>query len=71
LETAVDTKSTVTLFDRANSQLQSTLSTQGTTMRCAFLPAMNKNLHAVFVTVCTSQVDPSGVSGSEDAGREM
>ena len=39
-------KGTVTLFDRANSQLQNTVFQHATTISYTFLSEMNKNLHA-------------------------
>ena len=33
-----------------------------TTTSCAFLPAMNKNLHAAFIKICTSSGDPLSLS---------
>ena len=32
------------------------------TTSCAFLPAMNKNLHAAFIKICTSSGDPLSLS---------
>ena len=52
------TKSTITLFDRANSKLQNIFFSIVTTIRCAFSPAMNKSLHAALVNICTSRGDP-------------
>ena len=59
MEAATDTKSTITLFDRANSQLQKNpyFSVLITTVSYA-LSAMNKNLHAVLRKICTSRADP-------------
>ena len=51
------TKSTITLCDRANSQLQKTFFDTVTTIRYTFLPAMNKSLHAVLIKICTSRGD--------------
>ena len=53
METTIDTKSTITLFDRANSQLQNTIF-QHSHHVSAFLPVMNKSLHVTLVTVHTS-----------------
>ena len=59
MEMTADTKRTITLFDRAHSQLQSTLFffNTVTTISYMLLPATNKSLHAVFVTVCASRSD--------------
>ena len=45
METSADTKSTITLFNRANSQLP-LFSNMITTISCALLPARNKSLYA-------------------------
>jgi len=42
METSTDTKSTIILFDRTNSQLQNTVF-QHITINYTFLPAVNKN----------------------------
>ena len=47
METTTATKSTITLSDRANPQLQNIV----TTISYAFLPVMNKSLHAVLVKI--------------------
>jgi hypothetical protein len=55
METTIDTKSTITLFDRANSWLQNTIFFYTvTTIGYALSPAMNKSLHAALVKICTS-----------------
>ena len=46
VETTTDTNSTITVFDRAYSQVQSTVFNTVATISYAFLPAMNKSLHA-------------------------
>ena len=58
METTTDMKKPITLFDRAKSPLQNTIFQHGHTISYVFLPAMNKSLHAVLVTVCTSRGDP-------------
>ena len=53
LETTRDTKNTITLFDRANSQLQNAIFFNiVNTISYVFSPAMNKSLHAVLVKTC-------------------
>ena len=51
METTIDTKSTIILFDRANSQLQNTIFNMVTTTSSAFSPARNNSLHAVLVKI--------------------
>jgi len=53
-------KSTITLFDRANSQLQNTLlfPITVTSISHVFSTVMNKCLHAALVTICTGRGDP-------------
>ena len=53
VETTTDTNSTITVFDRAYSQVQSTVFNTVATISYAFLPAMNKSLHAVLIKICT------------------
>ena len=57
METTTDTKSTITLFNRANSQLHNYFSVT-TTISCVFLPAMNMSLHAALLKISTSRGDP-------------
>ena len=55
METTTDTKSTITLFDRTNSQLQNTVfqfSNTVTTISYAFSSVMNKSLYATLVKIC-------------------
>jgi len=47
METTTDTKSVLTLFDGANSQLQNNSFNTIATTSYAFLPVMNESLHAV------------------------
>jgi len=47
-----DKKSTITLLDRANSQLENTTFQLLTTITYACLPAINKSLHAVLIKIC-------------------
>ena len=55
METATGTKTTITLFDRENFQLQNTIFFNiVTTTSYAFLPAMNRSLHAALVKIYTS-----------------
>jgi len=55
----VDTKRTIRLFNRTNSQSQNILFFNiVTTISYAFLPAVNKSLHAVLITICTSGGEP-------------
>ena len=59
VESITDTKSTLTLSDRGNSQLQNTIVfCIVTAISYAFLPAVNKSLHAMLVIICTSKCDP-------------
>jgi len=58
METTTDTKNTTTLFDRANPQLQNMFFDMVTTISCAFLPVMNKSLHAALVKICNRGGDP-------------
>ena len=51
-----DTKSTITLFDRANSQLQNTTVQHSHHLSCTVSLAM-KNLHVMLVKICTSEGD--------------
>ena len=58
--TTTDTKSTITLFDRANSQLKKIIIiiiifTQSPPS--AFSPLTNKSLHYVLIKICTSSGD--------------
>ena len=55
-------KSTITLFHRPNSQLQNTISNTVKTINYAFLPVMNKSLHAVLIKICASGDDPPSLS---------
>jgi len=50
MATTTSTKSRSTVFDRVNSQLQNTLFSIVTTISYAFLPAMNKSLHATLMS---------------------
>ena len=61
METTIDTKSTITLFDRANSQLQNTIF-QHSHHVSAFLSEMKKSLHAMLVKICASRNDPLSLS---------
>ena len=51
-------KSTSTLFDRANSHYERQFFIRVTTISYVFLPVMNKSLHATLVIPCTSGADP-------------
>ena len=57
METTTDTKSTITLCDRSNSRLQTTVFLVST-ISYAFSPAKNKSLHVTLVEICTSGGDP-------------
>jgi len=46
-----DTKITITLFDRANSQLQNIVFQRSTTITYAFSPVMNNSLHALLIEI--------------------
>jgi len=54
MENTTDSKSTVTLFDRAKSHLKNTI-LQHIAISYAFLPVMNKSLHTVIVKICTRE----------------
>ena len=55
MEIPTDTKSTITLFDRANSQPQTTfIFNIFTSISSAFSPLMNKSLHAALIKICTA-----------------
>ena len=56
-KTTTNTKSTTTILDKANFQLQYTIHTVSI-MSYAFSPAINKSLHAVFIIICTSRGGP-------------
>ena len=58
METATDTKSTITVFDRANSWLKRLFFNIAITIRYAFSPVVNKSLHAMLIKICTSIGDP-------------
>jgi len=49
METTTDTKSTIILFDRANSQLQNTIFQLITSITYAFSPVVNKSLPAALL----------------------
>lgn len=51
-DSVTDTKSTVTLFDRANSELQNTILLTVTSISFTFLPHMNKSLYAMLIKIC-------------------
>jgi len=57
METTTDTRSTIALLDRANSQLQNTVFNIVRTISYAFSPVMNKILHATPIKICTSAGD--------------
>ena len=52
METATATKSTITLFDRANSQLLSTLFQHSQHYYLYIFPELNKSPHAMLVIIC-------------------
>ena len=54
IETTMNTKSIITLFNGTNSQLQNTLFKHS----CAFLQQMNKSLHETFLIICILGGDP-------------
>ena len=58
-ETTTDRKSTITLFDRANSHLQNTIfQHHSTPPLTVFSSAINKSLHATLIKTCMSRGDP-------------
>ena len=57
METAADRKSTITLFERAHSQLWALLLNTVTTLSCVLLSAMNKS--------CTNGGDTVATTGTE------
>ena len=61
METTIDIKKTVTLFDWENCQLQKTIF-QHTTISSAFSPATNKSLHATLVKICTTRGHPTVIT---------
>ena len=60
METTTDMKSTITLFDRKNSQQKNKtlFFSIATTISYMFLPVMNKSLHTALVKIHTSGGDP-------------
>ena len=58
METAADRKNTITLFDRARSQLWALLFNTVTTLSCVLLPAMNKSCTNGGDTVATTGTQP-------------
>jgi len=54
MEPTTDTKSTIALVDRANSQLQNIVMA----ISYAFSPATNKSLHATLAKICTGRGGP-------------
>ena len=56
METTTDTKSTTVLFDKFSATEHYFFNTV-TTIRCAFVPVMNKSLCAALVKICTSGSD--------------
>jgi len=61
METATDTKNTITLLDRVNSELQNAVYIV-TTISYAFLPVKNMSLHATLMKISTSRGDPLPLS---------
>ena len=53
-----NTTDTITLFERANYHLQNLFFNTVTTISYVFSLAMNTNLHAMLIKVCTSRGDP-------------
>ena len=62
METQKNTMSTVTVLDRANSQLQTVFFNIVTTVSWAFLPLTNKCLRAVLPKMSTTRGDPLSLS---------
>ena len=56
METTTATKSTITTFERANSQLRNTVFQHSTNITYTFLPAMNRSLHASLVKFAPPEV---------------
>ena len=56
METTTDTKSTITVFGRAHSQLL--VFKVVTAVSYAFSPVTNKNLHGMLIKICTRGGDP-------------
>jgi len=56
MEKSTNTKNTITLFDRANSQLQNTILQIVMTITYAFSPVMNKSLHAAIIAAVPVKV---------------
>jgi len=53
METTIDTKSTITLFDRAHFSYKILFFDIVTTIGYALSPVMNKSLRAALVKICT------------------
>jgi len=60
MEATTDTKRPVTLFDKANFQLQNTIFQHDHIVMHGYIvsPLMNKSLHAVLVKICINGDDP-------------
>ncbi len=57
MEITINTGRKITLFDRANFQLQNNFFFHiVSTIGCAFSPAMNKNLYAPLVADCSDSI---------------
>ena len=52
METTTDSKRTIIVFHTANTELQNTFFNIVLTFSNAFLPGMNKSLHAVCIKIC-------------------
>ena len=59
METTVDTKSAITLFNRANSQLQNTIIQHSHHHKLCICTRGKQDLDAVLVKICTSCAQPS------------
>ena len=58
METTTDTTSTITLVDRANSQLQNSMWNVVITISYVFSPVKNRSLHATLIKTYNSRGDP-------------
>jgi len=61
VEKTTATKSTITLFDRANSQLQNNISAD-ITISYVFSPTMTKSLHAMLVKVPREEITTEDIT---------
>ena len=58
MEITTDTKNAITLFDRANSQLQNTVFQRSHHHLLCIFASNEQELHAALIKICTSATDP-------------